>query len=116
MSSSKPTILVRLDRITLYDFPEVIVEAWLVHSPKRLAKAHADTQLAKRPAVNEAARPPARWALRTSAAFDRVEERRRVDQVGEHRIGPSLGQRALVVGTGSYADRPGAALPRGGDV
>ncbi len=37
-----PAILVRLDRITLDDLREVIVEAWLARAPKRLAKAYLD--------------------------------------------------------------------------
>jgi hypothetical protein len=39
-----PSILVRLDRISLDDLDEVIVEAWLARAPKRLAKAFADEQ------------------------------------------------------------------------
>ena len=34
-----PAILVRLDRIGLGDLEEVIVEAWLVRAPKRVAAA-----------------------------------------------------------------------------
>ena len=37
-----PAILVRLDRITVEDLDEVIVEAWLARAPKRLAKAYLD--------------------------------------------------------------------------
>lgn len=37
-----PAILVRLDRITVEDLDEVIVEAWLARAPKRLAKAYVD--------------------------------------------------------------------------
>lgn len=37
-----PAILVRLDRITLDDLREVIVEAWLARAPKPLAKAYLD--------------------------------------------------------------------------
>ena len=40
-----PAILVRLDRITVDDLNEVIVEAWLVRAPKRLAKAYVDESL-----------------------------------------------------------------------
>lgn len=36
-----PAILVRLDRIAERDLDEVIVEAWLVRAPKRLAQQHA---------------------------------------------------------------------------
>jgi hypothetical protein len=32
-----PAVLVRLDRISLDDLQEAIVEAWLVRAPKRLA-------------------------------------------------------------------------------
>ena len=34
-----PAILVRLDRIGAEDLNEVIVEAWLVRAPKRVARA-----------------------------------------------------------------------------
>jgi hypothetical protein len=37
-----PAILVRLDNISLADLQELIVEAWLVRAPKRLAKAFLD--------------------------------------------------------------------------
>jgi hypothetical protein len=40
-----PAILVRLDDIALDDLEEVIVEAWLVRAPKRLAAAYADEAL-----------------------------------------------------------------------
>jgi hypothetical protein len=35
-----PAVLVRLDRITVEDLEEVIVEAWLARAPKRLVKAY----------------------------------------------------------------------------
>jgi hypothetical protein len=35
-----PTVLVRLDRIGLEDLEEVVVEAWLVRAPKRVADAY----------------------------------------------------------------------------
>jgi hypothetical protein len=38
-----PAILVRLDRITLEDLDEVIVEAWLARAPKRLVQAYLDS-------------------------------------------------------------------------
>ena len=38
-----PAILVRLDRITVEDLKEVIVEAWLARAPKRLARRYLDT-------------------------------------------------------------------------
>ncbi len=38
-------ILVRLDRIALADLGELVVEAWLVRAPKRLAKAYVDESL-----------------------------------------------------------------------
>jgi hypothetical protein len=38
-----PAILARLDAIGLDDLHELIVEAWLVQAPKRLAKAYVDT-------------------------------------------------------------------------
>jgi hypothetical protein len=38
-------VLVRLDRITVEDLHEVIVEAWLSRAPKRLAQQYLDTQL-----------------------------------------------------------------------
>ncbi len=40
-----PAILVRLERITLEDLQELIVEAWLARAPKRLAQAYLDTPL-----------------------------------------------------------------------
>ena len=40
-----PAILVQLDNIGLDDLREVIVEAWLVRAPKRLAKSYADESL-----------------------------------------------------------------------
>ncbi len=38
-----PAILVRLDRIARPELEEVIVEAWLVQAPKRLAKQYLDS-------------------------------------------------------------------------
>jgi hypothetical protein len=40
-----PAILVRLDEIALVELEEVVVEAWLVQAPKRLAKEYADAHL-----------------------------------------------------------------------
>jgi hypothetical protein len=40
-----PAVLVRLDAITVEDLEEVIVEAWLVRAPKRLARQYADGAL-----------------------------------------------------------------------
>jgi hypothetical protein len=40
-----PAVLVRLDEITVDDLEEVIVEAWLVRAPKRLAQDYADKHL-----------------------------------------------------------------------
>ena len=40
-----PAILVRLDEITVEDLEEVVVEAWLVQAPKRLAKQYVETEL-----------------------------------------------------------------------
>ena len=40
-----PAVLVRLDRISVADLEEVIVEAWLARAPKRLAKAYVETEL-----------------------------------------------------------------------
>jgi len=37
-----PAILVRLDRITLPELEELVVEAWLHRAPKRLAKEYLD--------------------------------------------------------------------------
>jgi hypothetical protein len=37
-----PAVLVRLDRIDLSELGELIVEAWLLRAPKRLAKAYLD--------------------------------------------------------------------------
>ena len=41
-------ILVRLDEIGLDELEEVIVEAWLVQAPKRLAREYADGHLGGR--------------------------------------------------------------------
>ena len=40
-----PAVLAPLERITLEDLSELIIEAWLARAPKRLAKAYVDTQL-----------------------------------------------------------------------
>jgi hypothetical protein len=40
-----PAILIRLDEIDVEELAEVIVEAWLVQAPKRLAKEYAETHL-----------------------------------------------------------------------
>jgi hypothetical protein len=40
-----PAILVQLDRITVEDLEEVIVEAWLARAPKRLAREYVDSSL-----------------------------------------------------------------------
>lgn len=37
-----PAILVRLDRIAVAELDELIVEAWLIRAPKRLAKQYLD--------------------------------------------------------------------------
>jgi hypothetical protein len=36
-------VLVRLDRISVEDLEELIVEAWLLRAPKRLARQYLDT-------------------------------------------------------------------------
>jgi hypothetical protein len=38
-----PAILIRLDRISVTELHELIVEAWLDRAPKRLAKEYLDT-------------------------------------------------------------------------
>jgi hypothetical protein len=40
-----PAVLVQLDKISVADLEEVIVEAWLVRAPKRLAKEYVDSSL-----------------------------------------------------------------------
>jgi len=40
-----PAVLVRLDKITVDELDEVIVEAWLARAPKRLAKEYIATHL-----------------------------------------------------------------------
>jgi hypothetical protein len=40
-----PAVLVRLDQIGVEDLEEVIVEAWLVRAPKRLAEEYARAHL-----------------------------------------------------------------------
>jgi hypothetical protein len=42
-----PAILIRLDEIDVDELAEVIVEAWLVQAPKRLAKEYAETHLGR---------------------------------------------------------------------
>jgi hypothetical protein len=42
-----PAILIRLDEIDVDELAEVIVEAWLVQAPKRLAKEYAESQLGR---------------------------------------------------------------------
>ena len=41
-------VLVRLDKIAVEDLEELIVEAWLVRAPSRLAKAYIETKLPPR--------------------------------------------------------------------
>jgi hypothetical protein len=43
-----PAVLVRLERISLEELNEVIVEAWLARAPRRLAEQYIDTQLPPR--------------------------------------------------------------------
>jgi hypothetical protein len=40
-----PAVLVRLEKITVVDLEEVIVEAWLSRAPKRLAQEYVDRHL-----------------------------------------------------------------------
>ena len=40
-----PAVLVRVDRISVDELQEVIVEAWLARAPKRLARAYVDESL-----------------------------------------------------------------------
>jgi hypothetical protein len=42
-----PAILARLDAIGLDELNELIVEAWLVRAPKRLARAYAESSLGR---------------------------------------------------------------------
>jgi hypothetical protein len=42
-----PAILIRLDEIDVDELAEVIVEAWLVQAPKRLAKEYAESHLGR---------------------------------------------------------------------
>jgi hypothetical protein len=42
-----PAILVRLEEIAADELEEVIVEAWLVQAPKRLAREYADAHLSE---------------------------------------------------------------------
>jgi len=39
-----PAILVRLERITVKELDELIVDAWLARPPKRLVKAYLDSR------------------------------------------------------------------------
>jgi hypothetical protein len=43
-----PAVLVRLEAISTQDLEEVIVEAWLVRAPKRLARDYVDRHLGER--------------------------------------------------------------------
>jgi hypothetical protein len=43
-----PAVLVQLERIEADDLHELIVEAWLVRAPKRLAQAYIDEHLSDR--------------------------------------------------------------------
>jgi hypothetical protein len=40
-----PSVLVQLERISVHDLHEVIVEAWLVRAPQRLAEQYIETNL-----------------------------------------------------------------------
>jgi hypothetical protein len=40
-----PAVLVRLEKISIDDLGELIVEAWLARAPKRLAREYIDTHL-----------------------------------------------------------------------
>ena len=40
-----PAVLVRLERISVEELEELIIEAWLDRAPKRVAKAYADANL-----------------------------------------------------------------------
>jgi hypothetical protein len=40
-----PAVLVQLDKISLQDLEEVIVEAWLARAPKRLAEKYIEENL-----------------------------------------------------------------------
>ena len=40
-----PAVLVELDKISVADLEEVIVEAWLARAPKRLAQAYIESSL-----------------------------------------------------------------------
>jgi hypothetical protein len=44
-----PAVLVRLDRITIEELGEVIVDAWLSRAPKRLASEYVATHLQREP-------------------------------------------------------------------
>jgi hypothetical protein len=44
-----PAVLVRLDKITVDELEELIVEAWLARAPKRLAKEYIDEHLSGGP-------------------------------------------------------------------
>ena len=43
-----PAVLVRLDAISVADLEELMIEAWLVQAPKRLAKEYIETHLQDR--------------------------------------------------------------------
>jgi hypothetical protein len=43
-SDGYPTILVRLDQISVPELDELVTEAWLVRAPKRLVKQYLQTR------------------------------------------------------------------------
>lgn len=64
-----PAILVRLERIALDELEELIVEAWLVRAPKRLAQEYVDNELGiDRAAAAEAAVDDAHRCASTAAS------------------------------------------------
>src|SRR5271154_5937871 len=52
-----PAVLVRLERITLEELNELIVEAWLCRAPKRIAQHYIDTQLNQPPGGSASTTP-----------------------------------------------------------
>jgi hypothetical protein len=44
-----PAILVKLDEVTLEDLEEVVIEAWLVQAPKRVAAAYLSAAAERQP-------------------------------------------------------------------
>src|SRR5271154_3896717 len=52
-----PAVLVRLERITLEELDELIVEAWISRAPRRIAEHYIETQLNQPPGGSASTTP-----------------------------------------------------------